>query len=94
MIPQRGGYRWKLLPASAHLELGGHPLGAQLRQLKLSRRPIMQRYYVERSAILPVGEVVESGVEALDGYFGREREGQHRISYGPDQIDAGFMGHA
>jgi hypothetical protein len=94
VIPQRGGYRWKLLPASAHLELGTHPLATQLRQLKLSRRPIMQRYFVERSAILPVGDVVEAGVDRLDGYLGREREGQHRISYGPDQTDVGFMGHA
>jgi hypothetical protein len=42
---------------------------------------MMSRYYVERSGILPAGVVVEEGVRPMDGYAGKEREGDHEVRY-------------
>jgi len=80
-IPQRGTYRMKLRPGSSVLELGHHEVAESIRRMDLSRRPLMTRYYVERSAILPAGEVVEEGVRPLDGFIGGDRQGEHRIRY-------------
>jgi hypothetical protein len=35
---------------------------------------VMTRSYLDRSAILPDGEVLEQGVRPLEGYLGTERE--------------------
>jgi hypothetical protein len=80
-IPQRGTYRMKIRPKSSSLELGDHEVAESIRRLELSPRPVMTRYYVERSGILPAGEVVEDGVRPLDGFIGTEREGEHNIRY-------------
>ena len=80
-IPQRGTYRMKIRPNNSTLELGDHEVAESIRKLDLSPRPVMTRYYVERSGILPAGEVVEEGVRPLEGFIGVEREGEHRISY-------------
>jgi hypothetical protein len=48
-----------------------------IRALDIGERPIQARYYVERSGILPAGDVIERGVKPLDGYRGKDREGQH-----------------
>jgi hypothetical protein len=80
-IPQRGVYRMKLRPRSSFLELGDHEVAASIKELGIGLRPVMTRYYVERSGILPVGEVVEEEVRPLDGFTGADREGEHRIFY-------------
>ena len=63
------------------LELGDHVMADSIRGLGLSKRPLMTRYYVERGAILPLGEVVEEGVRPLEGYYGKDREGEHTVDY-------------
>jgi len=52
-----------------------------LRDLELSERPFLTRYYLQRSGILPAGEVVERGVRPLEGYRGTDREGEHEVEY-------------
>ena len=42
----------------------------------------MSRYYLERAAILPEGEEVESGVRPRDGYLGSDRQGRLEVRYG------------
>jgi hypothetical protein len=71
----------KLRPTSSFLELGEHEVAESLRELGIGPRPLMTRYYVERSGILPAGEVAEEGVRPLDGFAGADREGEHRIFY-------------
>ncbi len=80
-IPHRGTYRMKLRPSSSRLELGDHPVAATIAALGLAERPLMTRYYVERSAILPAGEVVEEGVRDLEGFLGEDREGTLEVRY-------------
>ena len=80
-ISQRGACRVALSPGSSHLILGDHPVSASIRELGLADRPLMSRYYVERSGILPSGVVVEKGVRSLEGYHGRDREGEHAVIY-------------
>ena len=80
-IPQRGACRVSVLPGDSRLALGNHPVSDSIRELGLSDHPILSRYYVERSGILPSGVVVERGVRALEGYYGRDREGEHTVAY-------------
>jgi hypothetical protein len=80
-IPQRGVYRMRLRPKSSFLELGDHEVAESIRELEIAPRPLMTRYYVERSGILPAGEVVEEGVRPLEGFMGVDRTGDHRILY-------------
>ena len=81
VIPQRGAYRFALRPKDFLFDLGDHPVGDSIRDLGLSARPLQSRYYVERAGILPAGEVVEQGVSPVDGYFGKDRQGQLKASY-------------
>jgi hypothetical protein len=81
-IPQRASYRMGLRPSGASLELGDHPVARSIRDLGLSPRPFMSRYFVERAGILPSGSVVERGVRPLDGYRGSDRVGRHTVGYG------------
>jgi len=72
VIPQQGIACNALRPQGCFLELGSHEVAVGLRGLRISERPVLSRYYVERSGILPAGKVVEHGVQPLDGYFGKE----------------------
>jgi len=81
VIPQRGTCRVCFRPKGSFLELGDHPVSDTIRSLGLGQRPFMSRYYVERSGVLPSGEIVERGVGPLDGYIGQEREGAHTVKY-------------
>jgi hypothetical protein len=81
VIPQRGTARVCFRPKGSFLELGDHPVSNTIRSLGLSQRPFMSRYYMERSGVLPSGEIVERGVGKLDGYFGQDREGTHTVKY-------------
>jgi hypothetical protein len=80
-VPQRATYRMKLRPGSSSLELGDHQVATTIADLGLAKRPLMTRYYIERSAILPDGEVIEEGVRPLDGFRGSDREGTLEIDY-------------
>jgi hypothetical protein len=80
-IPQRGAYRARLAGSGSRLELGEHPVADELRALELSR-PLLTRYYVERAAILPEGQAVETGVRPLEGWKGEDREGRLEQGYG------------
>jgi hypothetical protein len=80
-IPHRSVYRMALRSPGSFLELGDHVMADSIRGLGLSKRPLMTRYYVERGAILPLGEVVEEGVRPLEGYYGKDREGEHTVDY-------------
>lgn len=81
VIPQRGEAKNAVSPSGCALQLGAHPLTDTLLSLDLSDRPLMSRHYLQRSGILPAGEVVERGVRALDGYAGEDREGEHTVDY-------------
>lgn len=75
-IPQRGIRRDSRFPRGWQLELGDHPVADTLRELDLSARPVLARYWLERSAILPAGKVIQRGVALLDGHRGEDREGR------------------
>lgn len=80
-IPQTAIHRFSLSPKNSFLELGNHPVSATIRDLDLSPKPILTRYFLERNAILPEGDVIERGVLPLDGHFGEDREGEHAVTY-------------
>lgn len=88
VIPQVGLARNALGAGGSRLELGDeHPVAGALGGLGIDPRPILTRYYVERSAILPAGEIVERDVRPMDGYQGEERErGELRASYLPPTL--------
>jgi len=81
VIPQTGSFRLSISPKDSFLTLGDHPVAESFYNLGLGRSPLLSRCYLERSAILPAGEVIETGVRPLDGYFGKNREGKHEIKY-------------
>lgn len=87
VIDQSGTYREALNPKGALLELGDHPMVDTIRSLGVNEKPFLSRCFLERSAILPTGEVVESNVSSLLGYEGEEKEGRHTISYLPDDSE-------
>ncbi len=80
VIPQCG-VRCDGLGAGSSLQLGDHPVAESIRELGLSARPFMSRYYLQRSAILPAGKVIEQGVRPLEGYSGMDRKGELSVGY-------------
>lgn len=82
-IPHRSVYRMAVRSSGSFLELGDHVMADSIRALGLSKRPLLTRYYVERGAILPMGEVVEEGVRPLEGHYGKDREGELTVDYVP-----------
>jgi hypothetical protein len=80
-IPHRAVFRTALGSKGSFLELGDHVMADSIRGLGLSRKPLMTRYYVERGAILPAGEVVEESVRPLEGHYGTDREGELKVRY-------------
>ena len=82
VIPQKGRCRASLSPKGSYLTLGDHEMAESIRQLELSQSPLQSRYYVERSAILPAGEIIEKGVRPLDGIRGTDRKGKLVVRYG------------
>ena len=81
VIPQKGAFRQSLKPTRSFLELGTHPVSESIRTLGISEKPMISKYYVERSGILPAGEVIETDVQPLEGYYGEDLEGEHTVSY-------------
>lgn len=80
-IPQKGIFRFAIGSGGSSLDLGNHPVADSIRELKLGAKPLLSRYYLERWAILPEGEIIEKGVKPLDGYRGEKTEGRHAVSY-------------
>ena len=80
VIPQRAIYMIDILPTDASLTLGEHPMADTIRELELGK-PIASRFYLYRPAILPSGEVVEKGVNPLEGYHGTKEEGALTVKY-------------
>jgi len=80
-IPQKGLFLLNPGPWGASLELGDHPVAQSISDLEINTKPILTRAYLYRSAILPSGEVVEDGVDPLEGYKGTDRKGRHTIKY-------------
>jgi hypothetical protein len=80
-IPHRGTYRASVWPRGSFMTLGDHPMAQTLKEMNLSARPIMSRYYLERWAVLPLGAGVAEGVRPWDGYRGEERNGRHEVRY-------------
>ncbi len=74
-IAQTALARTALGAGGSTLVLGDtHPVAQSIRALDVDPRPVMTRYLVEHSAILPEGEIVERGVRPLDGYLGADRD--------------------
>jgi len=84
-IPQRAIYRLSLNPRGSLLELGNHPAAETISRLDISQKPVQSRYFIERSGILPEGEVIERGVRPLDGLSGSDGQGEHLVIFGPDK---------
>ena len=80
-IPTRAIYLTSVIPSHSELVLGDHPVANTIRALEPSKKALMSRLYVERSGILPRGEVVETGVKPMDGYPGGEQEGKLTVTY-------------
>ena len=80
-IPQKGTYHMSFSSKGSFLKLGDHEVSKTIGELGLSAKPIITRYYVERSGILPAGQVIETGVAPVDGYFGKDHEGKHETFY-------------
>lgn len=74
-IPQRSLMRLAFGAGGSSLEIGEkHPVARELRELGIDPRPILTRYFLERTAILPEGEIIERDVRPLDGYRGADRD--------------------
>lgn len=82
VIPQKGIKRAALHTKGSFLKIGDHPVAESVKALGLSRKPFMSVYYPERSAILPLGNIIETDVASFDGYIGETREAKHSIEYG------------
>jgi hypothetical protein len=80
-IPQVGTARNSFFPDGSFLDLGDHKITEPLKDLGLSKKPFMSRYYLERSGILPEGTVIEENVRDLEGYHGTDRQGEHTVVY-------------
>ncbi len=74
-IAQKTLVRTAFGAGASSLELGDvHPVARSLRALDIDPRPFQTRHYLDRSAILPPGQLVERNVRPLDGFFGQDRD--------------------
>lgn len=85
VIPQKGRMRMCFNMKGSFLKLGEHPVAQTIRDLEISEKPFLSRYYIERSAILPAGEIIEKDVAPFEGYAGEDREGIHDTVYLSDE---------
>ena len=69
------------MPSDSFLKLGDHPVAKSLKELDISNKPVLSRYFVERSGILPSGEVIEENVRPNEGYLGRDRKAEYTTVY-------------
>ncbi len=83
-LPQQSIMRMALGAAGSALSLGErHPVAQSIRALDVDTRPILTRYFLERSAILPEGEIVERDVRPLEGFLGTRRDHGELVSEQP-----------
>lgn len=80
-VDQVGVCKKCFVTSGSFLKLGSHPVAEGIKALELSENPLQTRYYLERSGILPAGEIVEQGVRPMEGYYGKDRAGKHTVSY-------------
>ncbi len=71
-IPVRGIYMTCIRPGAGRLDLGDHPVSRTIKELGVGKTPVITRYYVERSAILPEGEIVGKSDRRYMGYMGKD----------------------
>ena len=81
VVPMKSRKRVALYPSGSALKLGDHPVSESIRELGLSKRPIMTVYYTERFAILPKGEVIEYNTDDYQGYIGKNKKAEHTVDY-------------
>jgi acetoacetate decarboxylase len=86
VIPNKGCFRMAVNPQGSYLKLGNHEVAHGIADLGLAKKPLLSRYYVERNAILPQGQVIEENVLPLDGYTGKNGKGRYETIYFPDGI--------
>ncbi len=83
VIPVKGIYMTCIRPGSGRLDLGNHSVSQTIKELGVGKHPFVTRYYIERSAILPEGEVVGESDRRHNGYFGKDIEhGKLVMEYG------------
>ncbi|MBI2567326.1 MAG: acetoacetate decarboxylase family protein [Candidatus Schekmanbacteria bacterium] len=81
-IRQRSVYRVGLGFRGVQFALGSHPVASELAALGISSRPVVTRFFLERSAILAEGEVVARNVaRPLNGFSGAQAAGVHTVRY-------------
>ena len=80
-VAQRGTCKKCMMTSGSFLTLGHHPVADSIRAMEISSSPMQSRYYMERSGILPAGEVIETNVNPLEGYYGKDRSAQHTTSF-------------
>jgi hypothetical protein len=80
-VAQRGVCKKCMMTSGSFLNLGIHPVADSIRELGLSPSPMQSRYYMERSGILPSGQVIEEGVKPMEGYYGKDRKAEHTVVY-------------
>jgi hypothetical protein len=81
-VPSRSVYQVGLTPGSGTLELGDHPITAQLRDLDVSTTAFLTKNYLTRCSILPAGEALEPADRPHIGHVGQDREyGRLTVSY-------------
>ena len=81
IISQQATKRMALMPGGSYVKLGNHPMAVSIRELGLSKRPLMSVYFPERPAILPSGTIIENGVRPLEGYPGKDRPADHKVVF-------------
>ncbi len=86
VVKQQGVKRMALNPKGAYLKLGSHPVSESIKALDISEKPFMSFYYIERSGVLPSGEVVEKEVRPFDGYQGEDREAIFETLYTDENV--------
>ncbi|MCP4178840.1 MAG: acetoacetate decarboxylase family protein, partial [bacterium] len=86
VVEQIGIKRMSFNTKGAYVKFGNHPVAESIKNLDISEKPFISIYYTERSAILPVGEVIEENVNSFEGYIGDSREAIHDTYYTEENI--------
>lgn len=86
-IAMRGHVATGIGPASGELLLGDHPVGREIADLGIGRRPLLSRTYLSHSAILPAGTDLGPADRPYTGYAGSDAVfGRHAIRYDRDVV--------
>ncbi len=88
-LPLKSVIRFAVKPKGASLRLGDHPVARSIRDLGISEKPFMSRYFLEKSCVLPEGRVIERGARPLEGYYGKDREGKLEVVHAVGDVSKG-----